>query len=215
VPGEKDYRHCHDDIIKNCSAPCIGKISEADYRARVLEACKFLEGRSKDVPEELEQEMQAAAAKHDFEKAAALRDLITRTEGCGARRVAGDSPQAGYFIAPTLLADVPDDAPAMQEEPFGPLACATAFDSLDEAITRANANPYGLAGYLFTDSARAIHTVSSRLEVGSLAVNGIGVSVPEAPFGGVKDSGLGHKEGVIEAMKGFTTVKTYSLPWPA
>lgn len=132
----------------------------------------------------------------------ALRELITRTEDRGARRVAGESPQAGYFIAPTLLADVPDDAPAMQEEPFGPLACATAFDSLDEAITRANANPYGLAGYLFTDSARAIHAVSSRLEVGSLAVNGIGVSVPEAPFGGVKDSGYGSESG-IEGMEAF------------
>jgi excinuclease ABC subunit C len=85
VPGEKDYRHCHDDIIRNCSAPCMAKISEADYRARVLEACKFLEGRSKDVPEELEQEMQAAAAKQDFEKAAALRDLITALRQTAAR----------------------------------------------------------------------------------------------------------------------------------
>jgi excinuclease ABC subunit C len=94
VPGEKDYRHCHDDIIKNCSAPCVGKISEADYRARVLEACKFLEGRSKDVPEELEQEMQVAAAKQDFEKAAALRDLITalrRTAAKSRRFLRGDA----------------------------------------------------------------------------------------------------------------------------
>ena len=94
VPDEKDYRHCHDDIIKNCSAPCIGKISEADYRARVLEACKFLEGRSKDVPEELEQEMQTAAAKQDFEKAAALRDLITalrRTAAKSRRFLRGDA----------------------------------------------------------------------------------------------------------------------------
>ena len=94
VPGEKDYRHCHDDIIKNCSAPCIGKISEADYRARVLEACAFLEGRSKEVPAELEQEMKDAAAKQDFEKAAALRDLITalrRTSARSRRFLRGDS----------------------------------------------------------------------------------------------------------------------------
>ncbi|MBU3665851.1 MAG: excinuclease ABC subunit UvrC [Chthoniobacterales bacterium] len=94
VPGEKDYRHCHDDIIKNCSAPCIGKISEADYRARVLEACAFLEGRSKEIPGELEEEMRAAAAKHDFEKAAALRDLITalrRTAARSRRFLRGDS----------------------------------------------------------------------------------------------------------------------------
>jgi len=94
VPTEKDYRHCHDDIIKNCSAPCVGKISEADYRARVLEACQFLEGRSKDVPAELEQEMQAAAARHDFEKAAALRDLVTalrRTSAKSRRFLRGDA----------------------------------------------------------------------------------------------------------------------------
>ncbi|MGH8432688.1 MAG: NAD-dependent succinate-semialdehyde dehydrogenase, partial [Solimonas sp.] len=113
---------------------------------------------------------------------AAVRDLIDRTVAQGARLVAGRVPESGFFVAPTLLADVPDSAPAMQEEPFGPLACATPFDTLEEAIDRANANSYGLAGYLFTDSARSIHAVSERLEVGSLAVNGIGVSVPEAPF---------------------------------
>lgn len=94
VPTEKDYRHCHDDIIKNCSAPCIGKISEADYRARVLQACEFLEGRGKEIPAELEQEMQAAAARQDFEKAAALRDFITalrRTAARSRRFLRGDS----------------------------------------------------------------------------------------------------------------------------
>jgi acyl-CoA reductase-like NAD-dependent aldehyde dehydrogenase len=137
---------------------------------------------------------------------AAVRDLIERSVAQGARAVAGTAPQGGFFIAPTLLADVPDHAPAMQEEPFGPLACATPFDTLDEAITRANANPYGLAGYLFTDSARSIHAVSQGLEVGSLAVNGIGVSVPEAPFGGVKDSGHGSESGT-EGMEAFLDSK--------
>ncbi len=94
VPGEKDYRHCHDDIIKNCSAPCVGKISAEDYRARVLDACAFLEGRSKDMPEDLEAEMRAAAEKHDFEKAAALRDLLTalrRTAKRSRRFLRGDA----------------------------------------------------------------------------------------------------------------------------
>jgi len=93
VPSEKDYRHCHDDIIKNCSAPCIGKISAEDYRARVLQACEFLEGRDREIPDELEQEMRAAAARHDFEKAAALRDFITalrRTAAPSRRFVRGD-----------------------------------------------------------------------------------------------------------------------------
>jgi acyl-CoA reductase-like NAD-dependent aldehyde dehydrogenase len=136
----------------------------------------------------------------------ALRDLIDRSVARGARAVAGGAPESGYYVAPTLLADVPLDAPVLHEEPFGPVASAMAFDTLDQAIALANANPYGLAGYLFTDSAKAILAVSERLEVGSLAINGMGVSVPEAPFGGVKDSGYGSESG-IEGMEAFLDTK--------
>lgn len=132
----------------------------------------------------------------------AVRELIARSQAAGARAIASNAPDRGFFVAPTLLADVPSHAPVMQEEPFGPVACAVPFDRLDEAIALANHNPYGLAGYLFTDSAKAIHTVSERLEVGSLAVNSPAVSVPEAPFGGVKDSGHGSESG-IEGMEAF------------
>jgi acyl-CoA reductase-like NAD-dependent aldehyde dehydrogenase len=101
----------------------------------------------------------------------------------------------------------------MLEEPFGPVACALAFDTLDEAIALANRSEYGLAGYLFTDSARSILSVSERLEVGSLAINGIGVSVPEAPFGGTKSSGWGSESG-IEGMEAFleTRFTHYTVP---
>jgi len=87
-PGEKDYKHCSNDIIKNCSAPCIGRISVEDYRQRILEACSFLDGRSKDLITGLEAEMQKAAASLDFEKAAELRDMIAdfRTTLQPARR---------------------------------------------------------------------------------------------------------------------------------
>jgi acyl-CoA reductase-like NAD-dependent aldehyde dehydrogenase len=94
----------------------------------------------------------------------------------------------------------------MQEEPFGPVACIVPFETLDQGIGLANQSRFGLAGYLFTDSARAIERVSERLEVGSLAINGIGVSVPEAPFGGVKDSGYGSESG-IEGMDAFLETK--------
>jgi excinuclease ABC subunit C len=107
VPGEKDYRHCHDDIIKKCSAPCVAKISEAEYRERVLQACAFLEGRSREIPAELEAEMKAAAEKHDFEKAAALRDLITalrRTASPSRRFLRGDALPSAKDPAGDLLA---------------------------------------------------------------------------------------------------------------
>ncbi len=75
-PGENDYRHCSDDIIKNCSAPCIGKISQEDYRLQVEQACDFLQGHSKDMVLSLEEEMHRAAEALDFETAAALRDMV-------------------------------------------------------------------------------------------------------------------------------------------
>ena len=77
TPGEADYKHCLDDIIKNCSAPCIARISQSEYHARVVAACEILEGESKDMMVTVEKEMHAAAAKLDFEKAAQLRNLLT------------------------------------------------------------------------------------------------------------------------------------------
>ncbi|MGF1679348.1 MAG: helix-hairpin-helix domain-containing protein [Candidatus Methylacidiphilales bacterium] len=75
-PDEKDYRHCHDDVIRNCSAPCILKITRDEYLERVHQACAFLEGRARDMLAEVEAEMRRAAAALDFEKAARLRDML-------------------------------------------------------------------------------------------------------------------------------------------
>ncbi len=75
LPTERDYKHCLDHIIKKCPAPCIGKISREDYHGLVQKACDFLEGKSKETVAELEREMMAAAGRHDFERAAGLRDL--------------------------------------------------------------------------------------------------------------------------------------------
>ncbi len=75
-PVEKDYQHCHDDVIKNCTAPCIGRITRDEYLARVEQACDFLQGHSKDLVASIEEEMQEAAAALDFERAAELRDMV-------------------------------------------------------------------------------------------------------------------------------------------
>ena len=75
-PGEADHKHCSNDIIKNCSAPCIGRVTEEQYKERVSQACDFLDGKSRDLLTGLEEEMRAAAARLDFEKAAGLRDMI-------------------------------------------------------------------------------------------------------------------------------------------
>ena len=76
VPGEIDYKHCNDDVIKNCTAPCIGKITAEAYRERVMQACDFLDGKSKTMLIEIEEQMEKAAAKLDFERAAQLRDVV-------------------------------------------------------------------------------------------------------------------------------------------
>jgi excinuclease ABC subunit C len=77
IPGEKDYKHCNADIIRNCTAPCIGRISKEDYLEKIQEACLILEGKGKKaIFDELEDEMQAASESLDFEKAATFRDII-------------------------------------------------------------------------------------------------------------------------------------------
>ena len=139
-------------------------------------------------------------------RVAAVRDLIERSVQAGAQLHQARAPETGFFAPVTVLTDVPPECPVMTEEPFGPVATITPFDDIDHAIALANRSPYGLAGYLFTDSARMVHRVTERLEVGSLAINGMGVSVPEAPFGGVKDSGYGSESG-IEGMEAFLETK--------
>jgi excinuclease ABC subunit C len=75
-PGEHDYKHCNDDVIKNCTAPCIGKIDRQDYLERVGKACAFLDGKSKETVAALEEEMKSASEQLDFERAAEIRDML-------------------------------------------------------------------------------------------------------------------------------------------
>jgi len=75
-PGETDYKHCSNDIIKNCSAPCIGRVTIEEYKTRIEQACEFLGGKSKDLVTALEEEMQKLAARLDFERAAEMRDMV-------------------------------------------------------------------------------------------------------------------------------------------
>jgi len=96
IPTEKDYKHCLDHIIKNCSAPCIGKVNQAEYYQRVQKACEFLEGRSKEMIKEIRQKMEEAAQAQEFEKAAELRDLLEALEQTTkpTRRFAKQLPKA-------------------------------------------------------------------------------------------------------------------------
>ena len=115
----------------------------------------------------------------------------------------------GYFFEPTILANVPEHARIMQEEPFGPIAIVNPVDSLDTAIAQANSVPYGLAAYGFTNRADYVDRRVDRVEAGNLSINTLEASLPETPFGGMKSSGYG-REGGTEGLHHYTVVKNLS-----
>jgi len=118
----------------------------------------------------------------------------------------GDS---GFYYAPTVLADVGAGVEAMHTEPFGPIALLQPFDTLDEAIARANDTPYGLAAYAFTASAAAADRILREVECGIVSVNHFMGAGDSTPFGGMKDSGYG-REGGAECFDGYLASKLAS-----
>jgi succinate-semialdehyde dehydrogenase/glutarate-semialdehyde dehydrogenase len=141
----------------------------------------------------------------------AMTELVADAKAKGAKVLSGGARLAnrGYYFPLTVLSDLPDQARAMREEPFGPLALVNPVKNLDEAIAKANSLPYGLAAYAFTNSARNVERLSEELEVGNLSINHYVASLAETPFGGVKDSGYG-REGGVEGLQGYTVVKNVS-----
>ncbi len=140
-----------------------------------------------------------------------VRKLIEDAVSHGAKVALGGEPVPGkgFFYPPTVLTDVPADAALLSEEPFGPVAPIAAFDDLDEALEIANSLPYGLAAYGYTDSAATAEKLIAGFEAGILSVNHCGGSVPQAPSGGVKDSGYG-REGGHEGLNGYLVTKRVS-----
>ncbi|HEY3005158.1 MAG TPA: NAD-dependent succinate-semialdehyde dehydrogenase [Kribbellaceae bacterium] len=130
------------------------------------------------------------------DKVAGLVDDAVRR---GARLLTGGTVAEGngYFYPPTVLADVPRDARVQSEEIFGPVAPLTAFDTDDEAVALANDTEFGLVSYVFTADLNRALRVCERLETGMIGLNQGMVSNPAAPFGGVKQSGLGREGGRV------------------
>jgi succinate-semialdehyde dehydrogenase/glutarate-semialdehyde dehydrogenase len=133
-----------------------------------------------------------------------VRALVDDAVSKGATVLTGGRvvPGPGYFFEPTVLTDVHPDSRVFDEEIFGPVAPIATFRTEDEAIERANATPFGLIAYVFTaDLARSLRLAES-LETGMLGVNSGVISNPAAPFGGVKQSGLG-REGGMEGIEEY------------
>jgi len=115
----------------------------------------------------------------------------------GARTLAGGdiTDSKGFFFPPTLLADVPIDAAAMNEEPFGPLALLAPFRTEADAVEQANRLPFGLAAYCFTENGRRQNRLGDDIEAGMIGINNVRLSWADSPFGGLKDSGYGSEDG--------------------
>ena len=141
----------------------------------------------------------------------AMENFVADAKSKGAKVLAGGQRigNGGYFFPLTVLADVPDDARVMRDEPFGPLALINPVRDIDEAIEKANSLPYGLAAYAFTRSAQNADRLASEVEVGNLSINHFVASVAETPFGGVKESGFG-REGGTEGLQCYTVTKNVS-----
>ncbi len=133
----------------------------------------------------------------------AMRELVDTTRGVGTLVTGGQQVRdAGYYFAPTVFADVAPHAPAMHNEPFGPVALIRPFDEPADALQVANSTRFGLASYVFTDSAKLQRRMTEGLHVGSVAINSTLATVAEAPFGGVRDSGYGYESGE-EGLEGY------------
>jgi succinate-semialdehyde dehydrogenase / glutarate-semialdehyde dehydrogenase len=129
----------------------------------------------------------------------------------GAKVVTGGHPigDKGNFWEPTVVTELGNDAKAMNEEPFGPLAIINPFKSFDDAVKEANRLPFGLAAYAWTKSAKTANAIANAVETGMISINHVGLGIPEVPFGGVKDSGYG-SEGGSEAIESYLNPKFIS-----
>lgn len=129
---------------------------------------------------------------------------------CGGRALDENEYEKGYFYAPTVLVDVNEEMKITYEETFGPVAPLIRFSNEDEVLEKANNTEYGLASYLYTNDLSRAHRVSERLEYGMVGINDPAPFAVQAPFGGVKQSGLG-REGGSYGLEEYLETKLVSV----
>jgi len=139
-----------------------------------------------------------------------IEALVETTKKEGAKILCGGKKPAdfnkGYFFEPTIFDNIMDDYTIMKQEPFGPLVPILSFKDFDEVVERANNNDLGLASYIYTNNLDKAHRASELMETGTVAVNTGVVALPEAPFGGIKQTGYG-REGGSMAIKDYLNIK--------
>ena len=182
------------------------EIAEAFTEALVAEAKKFTCGDPSAEETMIGTVIDEPAAQY-------LETVIEEAVAAGARVLCGGE-RSGAQLQPTVLRDVPRDARMVVHESFGPLAPVMEIEDLSDAIELANSTAYGLSAGVVTRDIESARRAIRELRTGTVNVNEVpGYRIESSPFGGIKDSGLGVKEGVIEAVKWMTYTKTFSLPW--
>jgi len=178
-----------------------------DFVALLLEKTRAVKyGDPFDPATEMGTVIDEAAARY-------CEDVVAEAIAEGAELLCGHHRQ-GALYAPTLIDHVSRNSRVVVKETFGPVSPILRFRDIDDAIALSNSTAYGLSSGICTDNLDWITRFVAELRVGTVNVWEVpGYRIEMSPFGGIKDSGLGYKEGVIEAMKAFTNVKTWSLPW--
>jgi len=172
------------------------------FMARFIEATKKIK-----VGSGLEADVRMGPLAHE-RRVPAMAEFVEDATALGARIETGGARigERGNFWAPTILTNVSEDSKVMNLEPFGPIAPCVPFKDLEDAIRRANRLPYGLSSYAFTTSTKSALMIQNGIESGSVNINHFGQALPEVPFGGVKDSGIG-SEGGTETFDGYLVTK--------
>jgi len=195
--------------IRNAGQVCISPtrfyVQEKAYDqflsvfVETLKGVKIGDGTAKDT------EMGPLAHER---RVGAISSFVEDARKGGATIELGGDPLGGqgYFFPPTVVTNISDESRLMTEEPFGPIAPVVRFSDTDEVIKRANSLPFGLSSYVFTTSLQTATKASNEIEAGMVNINHFGVALPETPFGGVKDSGIG-SEGGTETFDGYLVTK--------
>jgi succinate-semialdehyde dehydrogenase/glutarate-semialdehyde dehydrogenase len=188
-----------------CIAPTRFLVQEGIYDSFVEQF--VANAKALKVGNGLDKETRMGALANPRRATAMAANLEDAGRHGGKVRTGGHSiGSKGNFWEPTVVTELPNDAKAMNDEPFGPLAIINPFKTFDDAVKEANRLPFGLAAYAWTRSAKTANAIAASVETGMISINHVGLGIPETPFGGVKDSGYG-SEGGSEAIEAYMNPK--------
>jgi aldehyde dehydrogenase (NAD+) len=205
---ERGALRCFRNSGQSCNAPTRMLVEKSMYNEAVERLKKFANKTKVDDPAKEGDHIGPVVSETQFNK---IQTLIKKGIDEGAKLVAGgvgkpDGLEKGYFVKPTVFADVNNQMEIARTEIFGPVLSIMPFETEEEAISIANDTPYGLTNYIQTKDQKKANRVARKLRSGMVDVNGAGIAV-DAPFGGYKHSGIGREAGA-QGLEEFLEVKT-------